>query len=718
MSVSTNPSLWYRDRDSLRIGGVSRYTVEYTRIDPSISHIYLRLKNVEKTTIRAIHLLNGPFILYCHVIPVNYNYRKPFHPDNAAENSEVVFENQIKPNQSFNVTLLLNGNSLKGTDYDDHDIFQWEIEVISQIVITTKTEVVYDLMIGDDLQYLKKLTNRNVVLQTLNSFGSNGNKTHHYVKNMDIEDDSSSIDHVYNPQLLVKKLTADDLWSNEPKYPEKPVHLIIVTHGIFSNLTADMLYLKDMLELKVKDNILVRGYKYNAGRTEKGVKKLGINVANYIVSLIEDGTYSFDRISFIGHSLGGLVQLYAIKYILVTMGVDYFDRVKIKPCNLINMASPLLGVLNEMNFLISWVLDIGTLGKTGRDLTLQNRFPAWSDLSIGDSKKRDSFKPVLETLPDDPLESFLGRFEQLVVYANAINDGIVPLRTAALLYLDYEALGDVSELKRCRHIDDHPELEEMNHPIKSNTTRENVYEIPEEDNQVVKDIEDATLTGNEQQSDEPVKKSSDSHQNQLSSDTGDNDHETSQKHKHKHKHRHHLTRRQKRYKNFTVKGTESSLFSDVLPEQNSLQEQTSATSQDSRSIIVPPRASAIESAINTIVGPVPSNLYLMTPDQRQHVIFHDKYYHFDTPPGGDASNKDLTLEWLSSLLLRYHSKWKLDKQKQIADKYHNWGWRKVLVNLPPDAHNNIVVRRRFANGYGWGVIDHLCDLFRTSDNKL
>ena len=40
----------------------------------------------------------------------------------------------------------------------------------------------------------------------------------------------------------------------------------------FSNLTADMLYIKDQLELKVKENILVRGYRYNAGRTERGSK--------------------------------------------------------------------------------------------------------------------------------------------------------------------------------------------------------------------------------------------------------------------------------------------------------------------------------------------------------------------------------------------------------------------------------------------------------------
>ena len=98
-----------------------------------------------------------------------------------------------------------------------------------------------------------------------------------------------------------------------------------------------------------------------------------------------------------------------------------------------------------------------------------------------------------------------------------------------------------------------------------------------------------------------------------------------------HKRKHHLTRRQKRYKKFSVKGTESSLFNEILPEQNSLQEQTSVSSHDSQSIVVPPRASAIESAINTIVGPVPSSFYLMNPDQRQHVIFHDKYYQFDTP---------------------------------------------------------------------------------------
>ena len=90
---------------------------------------------------------------------------------------------------------------------------------------------------------------------------------------------------------------------------------------------------------------------------------------------------------------------------------------------------------------------MGTLGKTGRDLTLLKRLPAWSDISIGESK-REIHSNLSWKLYQKILCKILTQFEQLVVYANAMNDGIVPLRTSALLYLDYEALGDVSELKR------------------------------------------------------------------------------------------------------------------------------------------------------------------------------------------------------------------------------------------------------------------------------
>jgi len=49
-------------------------------------------------------------------------------------------------------------------------------------------------------------------------------------------------------------------------------------------------------------------------------------------------------------------------------------------------------------------------------------------------------------------------------------------------------------------------------------------------------------------------------------------------------------------------------------------------------------------------------------------------------------------------------------EEKIARGYHrDLSWRKVLVKLEPDAHNNIFVRRMFVNAYGWPVVKHLVD---------
>ncbi|KAI5959638.1 uncharacterized protein KGF55_005282 [Candida pseudojiufengensis] len=742
--MSKDPSLWYRDKDKLRIGEINRYILQYKRhIGSKISKIYFRLKNIENSGIRAIHLLSGPFILYCHVVPCNYNPKKKFEPDNVNENPELVFENQIKPNQSFNVELILNDNSLLETVIENDmeaQIFQWEIDVVSQIVVTKKTEVDYDFLIGDDPKVLKQL-GYNKIQRTLTSIGMSDEEEKSIEKDLELE---GMLKKSFNPSLSVTKLSTNDIWSRSPPNPKEPVHLIILTHGIFSNLTADMLFLKEELESKVNENIMIRGFRYNAGRTEKGVKKLGRNVGNYIVKVLEKEPYKFDKISFIAHSLGGIVQLYAIKYILSIKGSDYFDRINIKPINLISLASPFLGILNELNFILSWFLDIGTLGKTGRDLTLSRRLPSWKDVELKDHHTRDSFKPVLETLPDDPLQSFLGKFEKLTVYANAINDGIVPLRTAALLYLDYEALGDVNQLKKTNHISDHPNLEDENHEVESNESEEDVDEVPEQPDDINSHGNPDDNSGNL----ETVKK-----------DEGKVQHDKREKQNHrltftKDKYnqfrnlslpaRAKMSKRQKKYKHFSIKGSDTndsgnlSLKNgngvqnnnnnnneeeiDASHETNSINTAKSNSSEESVEITVPPRASAIESAINTLICPIPSSEYIMNPNSRQPVIFHDKYYHFDKSEVSKIDSKVNSNEsknhWFKSFKIfqKYSGNWKLYRQVLIANKYHTnkLYWRKVLVNLPPDAHNNIIVRRRFSNGYGWGVVNHLCEnLFDT-----
>lgn len=86
-----------------------------------------------------------------------------------------------------------------------------------------------------------------------------------------------------------------------------------------------------------------------------------------------------------------------------------------------------------------------------------------------------------------------------------------------------------------------------------------------------------------------------------------------------------LTRRQKKYQNFSIKGSDTN--SDSLSASNNSSMDSSM--DPSTTINVPPRASAIESALNTLICPIPSQEYIMDPASRNPVIFHDKYYHFD-----------------------------------------------------------------------------------------
>lgn len=693
--MSTDPFLWYRERDSLSIGDVNRYTIKYTRLDPNKREIFLRLKNKEKAPIRAIHLLNGPFSLYCHVVPFNYDPDNIFIPEDIDSNKEVVFKNEVKPSQAFNVKLNLNSNSLVRSG-EEGDLFQWEVDIVSQIITTRKTNILFELMIGDDLSRMKKLNSG--TFHTITSMGSKSFITFNPRENVVV--DNEQIGQSSNPQLSVVKKSTCDLWSNEPKYPEQPVHLIWLTHGVLSNLTADMLYMKDTLERKCgSENLLVRGYSGNAGRTEKGVKKLGISSAESLVELIQRKKHKIKKISFIAHSLGGLVQLYAIKHILTTRGTTFFEDHDIEPDNLFCVASPLLGILSEMSFLISWFLDLGTLGKTGRDLTLLKTIPSLLNLNV-EEDKRSAFKPLLETLPDDPLQTFLGRFNHLTLYANAVNDGIVPLRTGALLYLDYEALGDVTQLQKNKTAKLEHQHDYDHHLLATNTTGDTVAEIPEE-----KELgaERTTLL-------ERYK--------QLFSLNLNNEEKKLS-----------LTRREKKFMRISAKGTDYyNLFDDdaeeadeVLSAENEVEASfvsssspLSKRSGERPTFYIPPKASAVESAINAILCPIPSREYIMNPESRDFVIFHDKYYQFKNLPKDDHSKRSK----LKLLIFNYNNDWKLNKQVKIAKKYHtsDLNWRKILVNLPPDAHNNIIVRRRFPNGYGWGVVDHLCEVFMEGGN--
>ncbi|TKA63736.1 hypothetical protein B0A55_11653 [Friedmanniomyces simplex] len=143
----------------------------------------------------------------------------------------------------------------------------------------------------------------------------------------------------------------------------------------------------------------------------------------------------------------------------------------------------------------------------------------------------------------------------------------------------------------------------------------------------------------------------------------------------------------------------------------------------------PPKSSIFESAADILHPPLPSTQWLTDPSTRARTIFHDRVYHpEDIPPpplkrpgsrltrsfSSDASYTRSTSTGgapsIASSNTIQDDSGAMKVEEKIARAYHkDLSWRKVLVRLEPDAHNNMIVRRMFANAYGWPVVKHLCD---------
>ena len=346
----------------------------------------------------------------------------------------------------------------------------------------------------------------------------------------------------------------EDDGERKPRKRRK-VHLVVLTHGLHSNLGADMLFLKESIDATAKkakeerrerrkrereqrrkhenpeggadetsthdakensgdagsdddeEEVIVRGFANNVCRTERGIQYLGKRLAKWILSITypdqpflpakksmgrtisrvftgqsaadpRAGTpehknssiykpagkkqdplpYKITSISFIAHSLGGLTQTYAIAYIH-KHSPHFFDE--IKPVNFVALAAPWLGLSNENPLYVRFALDFGLVGRTGQDLGLTWKSTTalrggWDSMiaGIGSDGQRaqkqadPGSKPLLRILPTGHTHQVLKMFRNRTVYSNVVNDGIVPLRTSCLLFLDWSGLGRVEKARR------------------------------------------------------------------------------------------------------------------------------------------------------------------------------------------------------------------------------------------------------------------------------
>ena len=799
----------------------------------------------------------------------------------------------------------------------------WIVEVASQVIFSNSAAVHYEILLGRDEKSLS------LGFGGLGGGNASTNGVPGQVSDHQRRQGAKDGHHNTQPKGVFSraiKLRVDDtasLW-NTPKLPEwddsckgrakeknadapvenaiegseegfgghrnkrqKKVHLVVVTHGLHSNLGADMLYLKESIDAAVKqakedakvrrakrreaerqkaassgltqetyhqaerqteagetkapaeqkedntdeaedeEEVIVRGFFGNVVRTEKGIKYLGKRLAKYVLAMtypdqpfkpiIRTPTHSLSAtikiekeehsavpvhskstilkeqykdkklaykitsISFIAHSLGGLIQTYAIAYVQ-KHSPHFFEL--IKPINFIALATPFLGLSNENPLYVKFALDFGFVGRTGQDLGLTWRAPTlarsgWGAIvsGIGESAHKEAerqynpeAKPLLRILPTGPAHAALKKFRNRTVYSNVVNDGIVPLRTSCLLFLDWQGLGRVEKARRENGLvgtmaewgwaeltgsnarsgprpawlDEQESVDSMDDADTNTPTRqgrgsivpqpsENEAKDTDDDARSLKFIKDQSSSARDEdplQSPPTPTVETSNNGGALDSILGLFRSNTAKSHNHPHKH------------NKIYRQSQTIKLTDGTTAKVQRKGDTKAASgedgpDDPNNLSAPPRTTFFESAGDILNPPIPPVEFLIDPSARPRTIFHDRVYHPDDippPPLKRKSQSSLSrrLSVRSSTIPSLQSQQSMESEngslgsidstgevvdgsamkveEKIARAYHrDLSWRKVLVRLEPDAHNNMIVRRRFANAYGWPVVKHLVD---------
>ena len=893
--------------------------------------------------------LHGPYTLYVACYPVTFDPNTK-HED-SGQDGVPQFEPNLKAGGSWNARLKVpekiratagKVNARRNADSVPPSV-TWIIEVSSQVIFSNTAAVHFEILVGrdeksidlgltctigaghavpeqlhDHQQGRRTKEGRNaahprgvyskavhlVVDDTaslwnkprLPEWEDEGKDRGHNERNSDPGGDLMTLKPIHDSPAQTVVGVSTKTNSERPRKRRK-IHLVVLTHGLHSNLGSDMLYLKESIDAAAKqaridvrnrrarneseapmvppggeltdhkaptvtdsdqdkttssaplsggqedlssretedddeEEVIVRGFSGNAVRTERGIQYLGKRLAKYVLAMtypdqpylptkksvsktitraftgqdpsdVHAGlpshhhssihkepantshlAYQITSISFIGHSLGGLTQTYAIAYIH-KHSPHFFE--KIKPINFIGLASPFLGLSNENPIYVKFALDFGLVGRTGQDLGLTWRAPTmvrngWEAMigGIGTDGKRAhrqpdaATKPLLRVLPTGPAHQVLKMFRNRTVYSNVVNDGIVPLRTSCLLFLDWRGLGRVEKARRenglvgtmagwgwaeltganstakkmshalfngdASSADEDSADEGINTPTKNGAGDT----VPQPSDEATNDEATVQIPGGhahnanlKPERARPEDEEKITRKSQPNSPAQPASPFTAflslLRPGHKQARNHQSPRKTKIYKRSQVNGggedgddgsqdLESNSKTPNSPPPNAVSGGDSSEGNED-TLFTPPKTTVFEAAGDILNPPIPDEEFLMNPRSRPRTIFHDRVYHPEDIPPPPVKRR-------SSILRTFSSDGKDDRlntptetdrsgninsggmklEERIARAYHkDLSWRKVLVRLEPDAHNNMIVRRMFANAYGWPVVKHLVD---------
>ncbi|KAL8225451.1 hypothetical protein R6Q57_018008 [Mikania cordata] len=229
-----------------------------------------------------------------------------------------------------------------------------------------------------------------------------------------------------------------DMKSASTDNKHSPTHLVVMVNGLIGSAHNWRYAAKQFLKYYPEDIIVHCSERNSSFLTFNGVDVMGNRLANEVTSVIKRHP-NLQKISFIGHSLGGLIARYAIAKLYTQDSTDNSclectssDRIAgLVPMNFITIATPHLGTgghkqvpmfggsntVEKVAHQISWVL-----GRTGRHLFLTDKSHGQPPLLLRMVTDHEDLK----------FFSALQSFRHHVVYANAHFDHIVGWSTSSI----------------------------------------------------------------------------------------------------------------------------------------------------------------------------------------------------------------------------------------------------------------------------------------------
>ncbi|CAH8337141.1 unnamed protein product [Eruca vesicaria subsp. sativa] len=221
---------------------------------------------------------------------------------------------------------------------------------------------------------------------------------------------------------------------------EKPDHLVVMVNGIIGS-SADWKYAAEQFVKKFPEKVLVhRSESNSATLTFDGVDMMGERLADEVLSVVKNRG-GLKKISFVAHSLGGLVARYAVGKLYEQRGDEANSPSKgkssgeiagLEPMNFITFATPHLGsrghrqfpILCGLPFLERTASQTAHLaaGRTGKHLFLVDNDDGNLPLLIRMATDSFNFKFI----------SALNAFKRRVAYANVNFDYMVGWRTSSI----------------------------------------------------------------------------------------------------------------------------------------------------------------------------------------------------------------------------------------------------------------------------------------------